>query len=64
MENRVEQLARIMRSYFDEHTKDMTLIELLGFKPELDMLIETLILNGADDIAREIKEDYELELSK
>ncbi len=62
MENRIEQLARVMRTEFDNITKDKSIIELLALEEEVNTIIETLILNGAEDVAQDIKRDFELEL--
>jgi flagellar biosynthesis/type III secretory pathway chaperone len=64
MESRIEQLARVMRQEFDNITKDKTIIELIGLEDEINLIIETLILNGAEDAAKQIKADYEFELGR
>ena len=64
MENRLEQLGRVMRQEFDLITKNKSIIELLSIKEDVNNITETLALNGLYELAHEIKSDYQFELIK
>ena len=64
MENRIEQLGRIIRDEFDKLTKDKPLHELLSNRLNVEMLIETSAKNGLYDLAHEMTEDFDFELTK
>ena len=62
METKAQLIARVLRKEFDDITEDKSILELIGLEDEVNLIIESLILNGAEDTAKQIKADYEFEL--